>query len=100
MQVRHIKIIEQRALFYTTFGFTRALAIDAYLNLASGACGGVGDTISTTLVFGLVDANCNPFLTTFHSISTPIRVSISLSQLITLRVSSQPVRFFFKLERQ
>jgi len=59
---------------------TKALAIDAYLNLASGACGGVGDTISTNLVFGLADANYNPFLTTFNSISTPIHVSSHFSK--------------------
>jgi len=47
MQVHHIKIMEQQVLFYITFGFTKALAIDTYLNPASGACGGARDTIST-----------------------------------------------------
>jgi hypothetical protein len=78
MQVRHIKITEQWALFYTTFGFYKSPCYRCLLNLASGTCGGVGDTISTNLVFRLVDANCNHFLTTFNSVSTPICVSISL----------------------
>jgi len=78
MQVRHIKSPSNGLCFIQHLDFTKALAINVYLNLAGGTCGGARDTISTTLLCGLADANCNPFLTTFNSISTPIHVSISL----------------------
>jgi len=61
MQVRHIKITEQWALIYTTFGFYKSPCYRCLLEFGQWNMWCYRGHHFNHLVFGLANANCNPF---------------------------------------